>query len=171
MLSATRNWFTIVGLIFKSFYSSLGWNEHFKFKLKYVSQSALNLKANDKEHNMYVKLYITRLLIWFSLKEMSVMSTSKMFCSKFMRVTPPSPLAYCVPPYFGLAYCVPLFLASHTVYCLTTKNNHFGRFHLHKEDKITVCFMHMYVQSFLKTLSTVFLLVRLTRFWPPNINV
>jgi len=25
--------------------------------------SALNLKANDKKHNMYVKLHITRLLI------------------------------------------------------------------------------------------------------------
>jgi len=28
------------------------------------------------------------------------------------------------------------FVASHTTYRLTTKNNHFGRFHLHKENDI-----------------------------------
>ena len=119
---------------------------------------------------MYVKLYITRLLIWFSLKEMSVMSTSKMFCSKFMRVTPPSPLAYCVPPYFGLAYCVPLFLASHTVYCLTTKNNHFGCF-IYIKKKINDCMSHARVQSFLKTLALMCLLVICHRCWTPQINV
>ena len=31
--------------------------------------------------------------------------------------------------FVGLAYCVPFI----------NKNNHFGRFHLHKEDKMTVC--------------------------------
>ena len=46
-------------------------------------------------------------------------------------------LAYCVLPYFGLVYCVPF----------NNKNNHFGRFHLHKEDKNTVCCMHMYNYS------------------------
>ena len=59
----------------------------------------------------------------------------------------PLPLAYCVPLYFGIAYCVPPFFASRTAYRLTTKNNHFGRFHLHKEVKITVCCMHMYSNS------------------------
>ena len=56
-----------------------------------------------------------------------------------MRVTPPSPLAYCVPLYFGIAYCVPAFFG--LAYCVPFNNNknHFGRFHLHKEDKITVC--------------------------------
>jgi len=51
----------------------------------------------------------------------------------------PSTLAYCVLPYFGIAYCVQQFLASRTAYRLSTKNNHFGRFHLHKGDKMTVC--------------------------------
>ena len=36
------------------------------------------------------------------------------------------------------------FLASRTAYRLTTKTNHFGSFHLHKEVKITVCCMHIY---------------------------
>jgi len=51
----------------------------------------------------------------------------------------PSPLAYCVPPYFGLAYCVLPFFG--LAYCVlfNNKNNHFGRLHLHKEDKMTVC--------------------------------
>ena len=44
----------------------------------------------------------------------------------YKRVTPPSPLAYCVPPYFGLAYCVPPFLASRTAYRLTTKTTILG---------------------------------------------
>jgi len=30
---------------------------------------------------------------------------------------------------------------------LQQKINHFGRFHLHKEDKITVSGMHMYINS------------------------
>jgi len=33
---------------------------------------------------MYVKLLFIRLLIWFSLKEMSFMSTPKIFCNKFI---------------------------------------------------------------------------------------
>jgi len=33
-----------------------------------------------------------------------------------MRVTPPSPLAYCVPLYFGIAYCVPPFFG--LTYCV-----------------------------------------------------
>jgi len=51
-------------------------------------------------------------------------------------------LAYCVPPYFGLAYCEPPFLASRTAYRLTTKTTMFWHFHLHKEDKMTVCCIH-----------------------------
>jgi len=59
----------------------------------------------------------------------------------------PLPLAYCVPPYFGLAYCVPPFFG--LTYCVpfNNKNYHFWRFHLHKEDKMTVCCMHMYNHS------------------------
>jgi len=41
-------------------------------------------------------------------------------------VTPPSPLAYCVPLYFGIAYCVPPFFASRTAYRLTTKTTILG---------------------------------------------
>ena len=41
-----------------------------------------------------------------------------------MRVTPPSPLAYCVPLYFGIAYRH--FLASRTAYRLTTKTTNLG---------------------------------------------
>ena len=78
---------------------------------------------------------------------------------RYMRVTPdPSPLAYCVPPYFGLrtalfwlAYCVPF----------NNKNNHFGCFHLHKEDKIkyVVCTC----TTLLKTLALMCLLVKFPR--------
>jgi len=59
----------------------------------------------------------------------------------------PSPLAYCVLPHFGLAYCVPPFFGF--AYCVpfNNKNNHFGRFHIYQEDKITVCCMHMYNHS------------------------
>ena len=59
----------------------------------------------------------------------------------------PSPLAYCVPLNFGIAYCVPPFFG--LAYCVpfNNKNNHFGRFHLHKEVKITVCCMYMYCNS------------------------
>jgi len=57
---------------------------------------------------------------------------------------PPPPLRTAYRSILALrtAYCH--FLASRTAYHLTTKNSHFGRFHLHKEVKITVCFMHMY---------------------------
>ena len=57
------------------------------------------------------------------------------------------PLAYCVPPYFGLAYCVPPFFG--LAYCepFNNKTTIFWRFHLHKEDKMTVCCMHMYNHS------------------------
>ena len=37
-----------------------------------------------------------------------------------MRVTPPSPLAYCVPLYFGIAYCVPPFFG--LAYCVPFNN-------------------------------------------------
>ena len=59
----------------------------------------------------------------------------------------PSPLAYCVPAYFGLTYCVPPFFG--LAYCVpfNNKNNYFGRLHLHKEDKITLRCMHMYNHS------------------------
>ena len=72
---------------------------------------------------------------------------NKIWLLVYWRVTPPSPLAYCVPLYFGIAYCVPLFFG--LAYCVpfNNKNNHFGRFHLHKEVKITVCCMHMYCNS------------------------
>ena len=72
-----------------------------------------------------------------------------------MRVTPPSPLrtAYC--PILALRTAYRHFLASRTAYRLTTKTNHFGRFHLHKEDTITVCCMH--VQSLLKTLALMYI--------------
>jgi len=56
------------------------------------------------------------------------------------------PFAYCVPPCFGLAYWVPPIFG--LAYCVpfNNKNNYFWRFHLHKEDKMTVhvCCMHMY---------------------------
>jgi len=81
-----------------------------------------------------------------------------------MRVTPPPPLRTAYHPILALRTAYRYFLASRTAYCLTTKYRHFGRFHLHKEDRITVCCMQMYVQSFFKTLSTVFSLVKLTRF-------
>ena len=63
-----------------------------------------------------------------------------------LRVTPPPPCVlrtalfwHCVlrTAIFCLAYCVPF----------NNKNNLFGRFHLHKEVKITVCCMHMYISS------------------------
>ena len=82
--------------------------------------------------------------------------SSKMFCSKCMRVTPPLPLRTSYHTILALRTAYRYFLAFHTAYCLTTKYRHFGRFHLHQEDKITVCCMHMYAQLFLKTLSTVF---------------
>ena len=72
------------------------------------------------------------------------------------------PLAYCVPPYFGLAYCVPF----------NNKTTIFGKnFHLHRKDKMTVCCVHIYVQSFLQTLKLLCLLVRFPSFRYPQINV
>jgi len=79
---------------------------------------------------------------------------------------PPHPLAYCVPPYFGLAYCVAPFFGLTYYVPFNNKNNHYWRFHLHKEDKITICCMH--VQSFLKTLALMCLLAKFPRFWPPK---
>jgi len=64
-----------------------------------------------------------------------------------MRVTPPSPLRTVYSPILALRATYRHFLASRTAYRLTTKNNYFGRFHLKKEDKITVCCMHMYIHS------------------------
>ena len=60
-----------------------------------------------------------------------------------------TPLANCVPSYLGLAYCVsPLFGLAYCVpFNKKKKPNHFGRFHLHKEDKLTVCCMHTYNHS------------------------
>jgi len=60
MLSATRNWFTIVGLILYSFYSSLGWNEHFKFKLKYL---CIEFESKWLKTLHVCQLHITR-LVW-----------------------------------------------------------------------------------------------------------
>jgi len=50
-----------------------------------------------------------------------------------VRVTPPSPLrtAYC--SILALRTVYRHCLASRTAYRLITKNNHFGRFHLHEE--------------------------------------
>ena len=60
--------------------------------------------------------------------------------------TPP-PLRTAYRPILALRTAYRHVLASRTAYRLTTKNNHFGRFHLHKEDKITLCCMHMYNHS------------------------
>ena len=70
---------------------------------------------------------------------------------RYMRVTPPSPLVYCIPPYFGLAYCVPF----------NNKNIHFGCFHLHKEDKIK--YVAGTCTTLLKTLALMCLLVKFPR--------
>jgi len=77
-----------------------------------------------------------------------------------MSVTPPSPLRTAYRQFFGLANCVPF----------NNTNNHFRRFHLHKEDKITVCRMHMY-KLFLQMLAVVCLFVRFPSFRPPQIRV
>ena len=60
--------------------------------------------------------YFTLILVIFESKT-NVYSKAKI---PFMRVTPPSPLAYCVPPYFGLAYCVPPFFG--LAYCVMFNN-------------------------------------------------
>jgi len=80
----------------------------------------------------------------FSVTQQNPMCTWQI---TFMRVTPPSPLAYCVPPFFGLAYCVLPFFS--LAYCVpfNNKNYHFWRFRLHKDVKMTVCCMHMYNHS------------------------
>ena len=74
-------------------------------------------------------------------------ATEKCGRSISVRVKPPPPLRTTYRPILALrtAYCH--LLASRTVYSLTTKNNHFGRFYLRKEDKITFCCMHMYNHS------------------------
>ena len=51
------------------------------------------------------------------------------------------------------------------------KNNIFWRFHLHEEDKMTVCCMHMHNHYFLKTLAFVCLRVRFPSFRPSPSNV
>ena len=66
---------------------------------------------------------------------------------EYLRVTPPPPLRTAYRPIMALRTAYRHFLASRTAYRLTTKNNHFGRFHLHKEDKITLCCMQMYNHS------------------------
>ena len=64
-----------------------------------------------------------------------------------MRVTPPPPLRIAYRPILTMRTAYRHFLASCTAYRLTTKNNPFGRFHLHKEDNFTICCMHMYNHS------------------------
>jgi len=65
-----------------------------------------------------------------------------------LRVTPPSPLAYCVLPYFGLAYCVPPIFGLASCVPFNDKNNIFGvSIHI-KKIKMTVCCMHMYNNSY-----------------------
>ena len=59
---------------------------------------------------------------------------------------PPPPLRTAYRSFLALCTAYRHFLASCTAHRLTTKNNHFGRFHLHKV-KITVCCMHMYSNS------------------------
>jgi len=46
--------------------------------------------------------------------------------------TLPPPLRTAYRSILALRTAYRHFLASHTAYHLTTKNNHFGRFHLHK---------------------------------------
>jgi len=52
------------------------------------------------------------------------------------------------------------FSASRTAYRLTTKTTNFWRFHLHKEDKMSL----LHVQSFLQTLALMCLLVIIPSF-------
>ena len=47
-------------------------------------------------------------------------NSSVQWANEHMRVTPPSPLAYCVPLYFGIAYCVPPFFG--LAYCVPFNN-------------------------------------------------
>jgi len=56
----------------------------------------------------------------------------------------PSPLRTAYRPILALRTAYRHFVASRTAYRLTTKPNHFGSIHLHKEGKNTVCCMHMY---------------------------
>jgi len=58
----------------------------------------------------------------------------------------PSPLRTAYRPILALRTAYRYFLASHTAYSLT-KNNHFGRFRSHKEDKMTIRRIHMYKHS------------------------
>jgi len=68
-----------------------------------------------------------------------------LFVLSYMRVTPPLRTAYrpilalrnAYRHIFCLAYCVPF----------KNKNDHFWRFQLHNEYKMTVCYMHMYNHS------------------------
>ena len=61
--------------------------------------------------------------------------------------TPPPPLRTAYRFILALRTAYRHFLALCTAYRLTTKTNHFERFHVHKEVKITVCCMHMYSNS------------------------
>ena len=79
-----------------------------------------------------------------------------------MRVTPPPPLRTAYRSILALRTAYRHYLASRTAYRLTTKNNHFGRFHLHKVKNYSMLYAH--VQQFLKTLALMCLLVKFPRF-------
>ena len=54
-------------------------------------------------------------------------------------INTPSPLRTAYRPILALRTAYHQFLVSHTAYHFSTKTNNFGRFYLHKEDKMTVC--------------------------------
>jgi len=88
-----------------------------------------------------------------------------------MRVTSPPPLRTAYRPILVLRTTYRHFLASRTAYRLTTKSTIFWRFHLHKEDKMTICCMHMYTHSCKRQLALMCLLGIFPSFRPRKINV
>jgi len=81
---------------------------------------------------------------------------------KPLRVTPPSPLRTAYRPILALRTAYRHFSASRTAYHLTTKTTNFWRFHLPKEEKMSL--LHVHVQSFLQTLALMCLLVIIPSF-------
>ena len=83
----------------------------------------------------YVVLYISGMnLLYYSF----VLNVE----DNVMRVSPPPPLRTAYRPILALRTAYRRFLASHTLCRLSTKNNHFGPFLLHREDKMTVYMSH-----------------------------
>jgi len=83
-----------------------------------------------------------------------------------MRVTLPCVMCAALFRPFRTAYRH--VLASSTAYRLKTKQP-FWEFHLHKEDRMTVCCVHMYNHSRTRYIGC--LLVRFPSFQYPQINV